>query len=256
MPINCTGGWCDTDNNTYIRVLEGRPGRDGLPGPQGPAGFNGRNGKDGEKGDKGIKGEQGSSGPAGPTCGGVVYTHWGKESCSNIRSDSCPNATTGPELLYAGRIASEYYNNIGGGGNYLCLPEKDPEYLNTTFNGNQAYLYGTEYELPIISSVSKDDNVPCAVCYTAEKRVQVMIPAKTTCPQSWSEVYEGYLMTARFNHNSNKDYICVDKDGQPVPGSAGNQNGASLYHVTATCTGIPCPPYATNQYITCVVCTK
>ena len=256
MPINCTGGWCDTDNNTYIRVLQGRDGRDGLPGPQGPAGFNGANGIDGPMGRRGAKGEQGLRGPRGPECGGVVYTHWGKESCSNINRYSCPNATRGPELLYAGRIASEYFNNFGGGGKYLCLPERDPEYLNTTFKGNQAYLYGTEYELPIISSVSKDDNVPCAVCYTAKKRVQVMIPAKTSCPKSWSEVYKGYLMTAHYSHKNNKDYICVDKDGEPVPGSAGNVNGASLYHVTATCNGIPCPPYATNMYVTCVVCTK
>ena len=82
------------------------------------------------------------------------------------------------------------------------------------------------------------------------------IPAKTTCPPSWTAEYVGYLMTAHHNSTNNKDYICVDKDGEPVPGSAGNVNGTSLYHVTATCTGIPCPRYATNKYITCVVCTK
>ena len=60
-------------------------------------------------------------------------------------------------------------------------------------------------------------------------------------------------MTEHYNHKNKKDYICVDKDGELVPGSAGSANGALLYDVTATCTGIPCPPYATKMYITCVV---
>ena len=240
------GGWIG--NNTYIRVLQGRDGRDGLPGPQGPPGRNGKNGKDGLMGQRGEQGKQGKRGPPGPPRGGVVYTHWGK--------DSCPNITTGAKVLYAGRVAGEYYANPGGGANYLCLPEEDPEYLSTTYKGKQAYLYGTEYELPIIQSVSQDYNVPCAVCYTPKKAVQLMIPAKTTCPRSWTIEYVGYLMTEHYNHKSNKDYICVDKDGEPVPGSAGNANGALLHHVTATCTGIPCPPYATKKYITCVVCTN
>ena len=54
-------------------------------------------------------------------------------------------------------------------------------------------------------------------------------------------------------HKSNKDYISINKDGEPVPGSGGNANGTLLYHVNATCTGIPCRPFATNKYITCVV---
>ena len=64
---------------------------------------------------------------------------------------------------------NEYYANPGGGANYLCLPEEDPEYLSTTYKGNQAFLYGTEYELPIMQSVSQDYNVPCAVCYMPKK---------------------------------------------------------------------------------------
>ena len=210
--------------------------------------MDGRNGKDGKFGPKGEKGDRGENGPPGPPSGGVVYTHWGK--------DSCPNIATGCEILYAGRVAGEFFNSFGGGANYLCLPEKDPEYLSDIYNGDQAYLYGTEYELPIIESVSQDQNVPCAVCYTPEKTVQVMIPAKTTCPRSWTVEYTGYLMTANSGHRNNKEYICVDKDSEPVPGSALNVGGALLYHVTATCTGIPCPPYDNKKYIACVVCTK
>ena len=58
-----------------LRGRDGRDGRDGVPGPRGP---------------QGQKGEQGVAGPPGPRNGGVVYTRWGKTSCSNI---------TGTELV-------------------------------------------------------------------------------------------------------------------------------------------------------------
>ena len=212
--------------------------------------MDGRNGKDGAKGQKGDKGEQGERGLPGPRNGGLVYTHWGKDTCPHVTTDSkC-------KVLYAGRVTGEYFSSVGGGANYLCLPEEDPEYLSATYNGNYAYLYGTEYEKPIMQSVSQDYNVPCAVCYTPDKVVQVMIPAKTTCPPLWTVEYAGYLMTEHYASQNNKNYICVDKDSEAVPGSAGNLNGASLYHVTATCTGIPCPPYDDKKYVACVVCTK
>ena len=68
----------------------------------------------------------------------MVYTRWGSTTCSN---------TSGAELLYAGRAAGSWWNEVGGGANYLCLPEQ-PE--NSTFTagsqGGRAYLYGTEYQ--------------------------------------------------------------------------------------------------------------
>ena len=45
-------------------------------------------------GQKGDKREQGERGPPGPPSGGVVYTHWEK--------DSWPNTKTGCKVLYAG----------------------------------------------------------------------------------------------------------------------------------------------------------
>ena len=84
-----------------------------------------------------------------------------------------------------------------------------------------------------------------------------MIPARITCPSSWMEEYEGYLMATNNNHKSNVVYECVDKNAETVPGSYANTDGALFYHVVATCgTGLPCHPYVTNKVITCVVCTK
>ena len=159
-------------------------------------------------------------------------------------------------MVYSGITVGEWYSHTGGGANLLCLPNEQPEYLSSTFKSNYAYLYGTEYEFPIMSTVSQDQNVPCAVCYTSTKSVQIMIPAKTTCPDTWTTEYNGYLMTQYYNHKNNREYICVDKEADAIPGSGANTDGAVVYHVVSTCNGIPCPPYVTNQYITCVVCTK
>ena len=60
-------------------------------------------------------------------------------------------------------------------------------------------------------------------------------------------------MSEYYSHKSNKHYICINKEGEPVPDSAGNANGALLYHITVTSTRNLCPTFATNNFITCVV---
>ena len=224
-----------------------------MPGPYGSTGRDGVNGTDGEIGPTGPKGERGGRGAPGPKKKGVVYTHWGKHNCTINGNDT--------EELYSGRVVGHYYYGYqglyryGGGANYLCLPN-DTEYLNTTFKDSVSTLYGTEYESPIIQSVEHNQNAPCAVCYTSSKSVQLMIPAKTSCPSSWTAEYNGYLMTTRSSQGTNLNYICVDQYSESIPNTDNNINGAKLYHVTAKCSGIPCPPYKEKQYITCVVCTK
>ena len=221
----------DYGTNIGINVFHGSPGPRGPPGPPSPPG---------------------PPGPPGPKAGGVTYTRWGKFNCTN---------TTDAQLVYSGITAGEWYNNPGGGANLLCLPEQ-PEYLSNASYSSvyRSYLYGSEYEFPIMSTVkhSDHDNVPCAICYSSTKSVQIMIPAKTTCPNTWTTEYIGYIMTQHYNFKNNREYICVDKEADAIPGSRGaNTDGAVVYHVVSKCNvGIPCPPYVTNKYITCVVCTK
>ena len=82
-----------------------------------------------------------------------------------------------------------------------------------------------------------------------------MIPARTSCPSSWTREYYGYLMAERYNH-SQSTYECMDKNPESVPGSEGNIGGALFYHVEATCDGLPCPPYVAGREVTCAVCTN
>ena len=66
----------------------------------------------GRTGLTGQKGDIGPAGPPGPTAGGVVYTRWGRTTCPT---------TSGTQLVYTGRAAGSFYNQQGGGAEYLCL---------------------------------------------------------------------------------------------------------------------------------------
>ncbi len=244
--------------------MRGRDGRDGLTGPQGEEGDKGEQGERGLVGQQGEKGEPGSQGltglqgltgeqglqgiqgPPGPSGGGAVYTRWGRTICPS---------TSGTELVYKGLVAGTPFSDTGGGANYLCITEK-PEYDSHNELNVMSSLYGSEYQFPVFNSL-QDQNVPCAVCHTSQRSSKLMIPGKTTCPQSWTEEYQGYLMAEYYSHVHNKVYECVDKDGEAVPGEKHNTNGALFHHVVAVCNvGLPCGPFVANRPITCVVCTK
>ena len=157
--------------------------------------------------------------------------------------------------MYEGLAGGSSSSQSGGGANYLCLP-KNPDYLLNGLPKYVNYLYGTEYENPIPLSTSDDHNAPCSVCYVDKRVSKLMIPAKTTCPSSWTQEYTGYLMTSRYDHARNSVYECVDKNAESVPGSAADNDSVLFYHTVAKCTYLPCPPYVTTNTITCVVCTK
>ena len=223
----------------FVELLRGRdglPGRDGIQGPPGPPGQNG------------------STGPPGQNSGGAIYTRWGKSSCPEVE---------GTELVYSGFTGGTWYSEEGGGANYLCMP-KDPEYSNTLkYRGGvqeYAYVHGIEYDGPVQGT--QDHNVPCAVCYVSTRPTVYMIPAKASCPPTWTREYYGYIMTEHrgiHNHSirGRSMFECVDKDQESVPGSHADSVGASFHHVEADCnTGLPCPPYNNHMELNCVVCTK
>ena len=182
-----------------------------------------------------------------------MYTRWGRTTCPN---------TTGTQLLYAGRAAGSLYNEKGGGANYLCLPEQ-PQYSTYTAGtqAGRAFLYGAEYQTAGLDNGPlrsfHNHNVPCAVCYTSARETIVMIPARLSCPSSWTREYYGYLMTTRNDFHGRTMFECVDHSPQTVPGSSANTDGALFYHTEVKCNyGLPCPPYNTQKEVTCVVCTK
>ena len=226
----------------------GRDGRDGLTGPTGPRGepgpHGGIRGPPGVQGERGVRGSRGPAGPPGPRSGGVVYTRWGKSSCPSV---------LGTRMVYNGRAGGSHYTHTGGGANYLCMP-LDPQYTLRYRSGVQgySYLYGTEYEHPIVGT--HDHNVPCAVCLSTTRETVLMIPARITCPPSWTREYYGYLMSAYHGHKRSR-YECVDSSQESILGSHANVDGALFYHVEAECSGMQCPPYNPQKELNCVVCS-
>ncbi len=209
-------------------------GRDGLPGISGP------------RGEKGETGDKGPQGPPGPSSGGVVYTRWGRTTCPS---------TPGTELLYAGQVGGTHHHVRGGGANFLCMPN-DPEYVLSHRDGitDFARIGGVEYGTTLTGTY--DHIVPCAVCYVSSRVVKMMIPAKATCPPSWTREYYGYLLTEWKGAEGRSEFICADKDGNSVAGTVVNADEAYMLHVEVTCNGLPCPPYDAEKELNCVVCTK
>ena len=176
----------------------------------------------------------------------MTYTRWGKSSCPNI---------TGTELVYSGRAGGGHsLHDDGGVVNFQCMP-LDPQYTLTVKSGitGYVYIYGAEYILPLRGG--DRHNVPCAVCYVSTRETVLMIPAKTSCPTSWTREYYGYLMS-EYRGRRGSTIECIDEDQESLPGSGADRSGALLHHVEASCNGMPCPPYDATKELTCVVCTK
>ncbi len=62
----------------------------------------------------------------------------------------------------------------------------------------KSYIYGTEYEHPIVGT--QEHNV-CAVCHMTTRSAVLMIPSKTSCPPNWIREYYGYLMSEYHGHH-------------------------------------------------------
>ena len=80
------------------------------------------------------------------------------------------------------------------------------------------------------------------------------ISGKQTCYSGWKAEYTGFLMTEYKNYN-NKDYVCMDKDAEPIDSDTSDKNGALFYGVRFTCGSLRCPPYKNHTEMLCVVCT-
>ena len=158
--------------------------------------------------------------------------------------------------MYAGRAAGAQFQSKGGTSDYLCLPD-EPQYLSFTPGvQGRSHLHGAEYQ-PHDQPLNRveDHNVPCAVCHSSTRESVIMIPARLSCPNTWTLEYSGYLMSEnRIYYRRSTE--CVDKNPESIPGSVSNTNGALFYHMEATCNGILCPPYVAEKELTCAVCTK
>ena len=189
----------------------------------------------------------GLTGLTGPAGGGATYIRWGR--------DDCPSTA---QLVYNGMAGGSFWDESGGGNNYLCLPY-NPQYLSYTSGVStyRAYVYGAEYQVydtPAFAG-KHNHNVPCAVCHTPTRGAKIMIPARTSCPSSWTREYYGYLMAERHTHPHSLPFECVDVGAESLSSTVADTDGALFYFTESRCVGI-CPPYVDGRELTCAVCTK
>ena len=76
-----------------------------------------------------------------------------------------------------------------------------------------------------------------------------------TCYSGWKAEYTGFLMTEYKGHQNSKDYVCMDKDAEPIDNDTSDKNGALFHAVRTTCGSLRCPPYKNHTEMLCVVCT-
>jgi len=91
-------------------------------------------------------------------------------------------------FFLTGFVIGSSHVHDGGASNYQCLPLK-PEY--STYSGSTGNrVYGAEYETgsSLFPNAMQDHNVPCARCFAPTRSATLMIPAKRTCPPSWTKV--------------------------------------------------------------------
>ena len=182
---------------------------------------------------------------------GVTYTRWGKSSCPT---------STGAQLVYSGRVGGTLYLAQGGSAEKICVPD-NPDYIPETSGVTPPHfsiVQGAEYEFftgPL--SALTEHNAPCAVCFVPTRATTIVVPAKTTCPSSWTREYYGYLSTdAEQDTHRRSTYNCLDINPETIPGTSDNTN-PSLFHYTITnCNGFSCPPFENGRILACAVCTK
>ncbi|KAL4229865.1 hypothetical protein ACF0H5_010256 [Mactra antiquata] len=179
---------------------------------------------------------------------GSVYIRWGRNECQD-------NA----EVIYKGFTAGKKWNDKGSGSDTICLPE-DPSWLNySTSSYPRGTVYGTEINIDEPSGVFEnkvnDQDLPCVACHI-KKSSMIMVPGRSHCHTGWTLEYAGYLMTAYNDHHGPHNHVCVDHHPDFVHGGKADHNEHILYLTISKCGSLPCPPYANDRELACVVCSK
>ncbi|KAL4229876.1 hypothetical protein ACF0H5_010267 [Mactra antiquata] len=179
---------------------------------------------------------------------GSVYIRWGRNECK----DSA-------EVIYKGFTAGKNYADKGSGSNTICLPE-DPSWLNySTSDHPRGTVYGTEIDVEEPSGVFENkvgnQDIPCVACHIKKGSV-IMIPGRGHCYTGWNLEYAGYLMTEYHGHPGPQNHVCVDHHPDFIQGGGGNADEHILYLTISKCGSLPCPPYANDRELACVVCSK
>ncbi|XP_063404415.1 uncharacterized protein LOC134687887 [Mytilus trossulus] len=148
----------------------------------------------------------------------------------------------------------QHTHNYGDPANMLCLPI-NPELSNRTTPGS-SLLVGTEYEDGnFFANGAQDEDVPCALCRSANTSSSIMIPGRQSCDHGWKMEFHGILASGSYTQKPST-YICLDSHPEFLQAGQDNKDGRLLYATRTKCGYLACPPYVDNMAINCVVCSK
>lgn len=251
----------------------------GYPGPAGPIGPQGRDGMPGISGRDGAPGRDGRDCPCG--FGGVgrlgedsfssSYSPRSKRTASIVPPKNATfiryGRTKCPEMegvmpLDGGRTTIDY---VSMNPSYKCSalhegPEKQEIPGFHLFPGMQFRKpkYGVTYRVKHHSPFKNKNElhgkeVPCISCMATEVETSLMLQGVTACPENWSLVYQGYVMSENWNHLRSEN-ICVDRKAEKLNAPSYDGKAATLTAIEAVCHGKSCGTDLDSKAVMCVVC--
>lgn len=101
-----------------------------------------------------------------------------------------------------------------------------------------------------------EKGIPCAKCLATESSSVVVLAATSDCPGLWTEMYKGFVMSARLVKGFTTEYVCAD--GEPSEAftmDAQPQAKDTLALTTIHSKGaLPADTFTDGALIRCVVC--
>ena len=95
--------------------------------------------------------------------------------------------------------------------------------------------------------------VPCISCMVTQVESSLMLQGATECPENWSLVYNGYVMSENWNHLRTEN-ICVDMKAEKLNAPSYDGKVTTLTAIEAVCHGKSCGTDLDSKAVKCVVC--
>ena len=118
--------------------------------------------------------------------------------------------------------------------------------------------YGVKYRVKHHSPFTNKNElhgkeVPCISCLVKHVESSLMLQGVNECPENWSLVYRGYVMSENWNHVRSEN-ICVDTKAEQLNAPSYDGRLATITAIEAVCHGKACGTDLEDKAVKCVVC--
>jgi len=172
---------------------------------------------------------------------------WGQSKCGPSSRE-----------VYQGQVAGAGHTTKGGGYQSLCLTS-DPDFSPPHGGKNNgARIYGGEYQNGDKTLGVHNHDPSCVVCeLTTTGSVYTQWGRSQSCSNA-DTLYNGYIMTNKWNHNSKTEYVCVSAELSiytKVDEKAGQDRNGHLWYPTEMRSGSADEAkYKSGREVGCSVC--